>query len=563
MHANERRPTKYLCVRVEMLFRKGFLRVVIATGTLALGINMPTRTVVFSGDSVFLTALNYRQAAGRAGRRGFDLLGNVVFQGIATDKICRLVSSRLPDLNGHFPITTTLVLRLFALLHESRNSRFAVRAINSLLSQPRLYMGSSERKAEVLHHLRFSIEYLRRQYLLDHKGTPLNFAGCITHLYYTENSSFAFHALLKGGYFHDLCKDIRERPFSTVETLMLVMAHIFGRRECRQADAEFVEQVVKRSSSLVFLPKLPELAANMLRKHNQETLNVFSTYVRTYVDQHVKGPETCLPLTGLTIGGNMETREADFLPLLAPTKVRSAFVALSGHDDSFKSISDLCSTTRDGVFLEEAVIPHVEIYPEDTETPLNAYLYDFFRNGDTHALDVANRIRRADVWFVLNDFSLVLATIITSFQNFMKLTNYSEMDMLELKGAYDVGEDIKDDEVFDADEAGPEKKVAAAGSGASQTSVGVMSSSSPSASAKKTKAKKVADSWDDDASPNEEAPMEIPQTGSSTPSMGSGVDLDPPAWAEAEGDGKGLLLVLEAFIRLKREFDVKFRAMWA
>ena len=68
---------------VEMLFRKGYLRVVIATGTLALGINMPCATVVFSGDSVFLTALNFRQAAGRAGRRGFDLLGNVVFQGIS------------------------------------------------------------------------------------------------------------------------------------------------------------------------------------------------------------------------------------------------------------------------------------------------------------------------------------------------------------------------------------------------------------------------------------------------------------------------------------------------
>ena len=184
---------------VEILFRKGFLRVIIATGTLALGINMPCKTVVFSGDSVFLTALNYRQCAGRAGRRGFDLLGNVVFQGVSRQKVCRLLSSRLPDLNGHFPITTTLVLRLFTLLHESKNAKYSVNAINALLSQPRMYMGGESFKEQTMHHLRFSIEYLRRQQLLGNDGAPLNFAGLVSHLYFTENSSFAFHALLKEG----------------------------------------------------------------------------------------------------------------------------------------------------------------------------------------------------------------------------------------------------------------------------------------------------------------------------------------------------------------------------
>jgi ATP-dependent RNA helicase DDX60 len=178
---------------VEMLFRKGYLRVVIATGTLSLGINMPCATVVFSGDSVFLTALNFRQAAGRAGRRGFDLLGNVVFHGITRERACRLLSSRLPDLSGHFPITTTLVLRLFALLHGSNSAPYAVKAINSLLSQPRLYLGGESFKEQVLHHLRFSIDYLRRQDLLGPSGEPANFTSCVSHLYFTENSSFAFH----------------------------------------------------------------------------------------------------------------------------------------------------------------------------------------------------------------------------------------------------------------------------------------------------------------------------------------------------------------------------------
>lgn len=178
---------------VEMLFRKGFLRVVIATGTLSLGINMPCATVVFSGDSVFLTALNFRQAAGRSGRRGFDLLGNVVFQGISRERASRLLSSRLPELTGHFPITTTLVLRLFTLLNDSGNSKYAVQSVNSLLSQPRLYMGGESFKEQVLHHLRFSIEYLRRNDLLGPGGEPVNFTSCVSHLYYTENSSFAFH----------------------------------------------------------------------------------------------------------------------------------------------------------------------------------------------------------------------------------------------------------------------------------------------------------------------------------------------------------------------------------
>ena len=220
---------------VEMYFRKGYLRVVIATGTLALGINMPCATVVFSGDSIFLTALNFRQAAGRAGRRGFDLLGNVVFQGISHGKICRLLSSRLPDLNGHFPITTTLVLRLFSLLQESGESPYAVRAINSLLSQARLYLDGEAFKHQVLHHLRFSIEYLRRQSLLSPRGTPINFAGLTSHLYFTENSSFALNALIKNGYFHELCAEVDSKESHVLRTLMVVMSHLFGRRPCRLA----------------------------------------------------------------------------------------------------------------------------------------------------------------------------------------------------------------------------------------------------------------------------------------------------------------------------------------
>ena len=160
---------------------------------------------------------------------------------------------------------------------------------------------------------------------------------------------------------------------------------------------------MKRSPSIVFLPPLPPQAAQILRAHNKDTLQVFTTYVRTFVDQHVKEDDCKLPLTGMKAGGTNDSVTFAGLP---PTKVRSAFVALSGHGDRFESISDLCRTTRSGVFLEEAVIPHLDVYPDESKTPLNAYLYDFFMHGDLNALERANGVKKSDVWFLLNGESL-------------------------------------------------------------------------------------------------------------------------------------------------------------
>jgi len=70
---------------VEDLFAQGLVKVVFATETLSLGINMPAKTVVieslykFSGEShEFLTPTEYTQFTGRAGRRGIDKVGNAV-----------------------------------------------------------------------------------------------------------------------------------------------------------------------------------------------------------------------------------------------------------------------------------------------------------------------------------------------------------------------------------------------------------------------------------------------------------------------------------------------------
>lgn len=91
----------------EVLFRQKHLRVLFATDTLALGINMPCRSVVFAGDRLLLDPLNYKQMAGRAGRRGYDTLGNVVFMGIPEKRVQNLMVSLLPNIKGMYTYTNS------------------------------------------------------------------------------------------------------------------------------------------------------------------------------------------------------------------------------------------------------------------------------------------------------------------------------------------------------------------------------------------------------------------------------------------------------------------------
>ena len=50
--------------------------------------------------------------SGRAGRRGFDPVGNVIFFGLPYRKVQRLMTANIPKLVGNFPINVSLVLRL-------------------------------------------------------------------------------------------------------------------------------------------------------------------------------------------------------------------------------------------------------------------------------------------------------------------------------------------------------------------------------------------------------------------------------------------------------------------
>eukprot|EP00760_Papus_ankaliazontas_P009714 PhM_4_TR14123/c0_g1_i1/m.91024/K20103/DDX60; ATP-dependent RNA helicase DDX60 len=96
---------------MEHLFRTHNIGVMMSTTTLALGIHSPCRTVIIAGDNAELTNVQFRQMAGRAGRRGVDFLGHVVMFGLPAKKITRLMTSKLQFLRGHTIVDPTASLQ--------------------------------------------------------------------------------------------------------------------------------------------------------------------------------------------------------------------------------------------------------------------------------------------------------------------------------------------------------------------------------------------------------------------------------------------------------------------
>lgn len=110
---------------VEELFTAGLVRAVFATETLALGINMPARTVVlerlvkFNGEQhVALTPGEYTQLTGRAGRRGIDVEGHAVVLWNPTDEttepsaVAGLASTRTFPLRSSFAPSYNMTINL-------------------------------------------------------------------------------------------------------------------------------------------------------------------------------------------------------------------------------------------------------------------------------------------------------------------------------------------------------------------------------------------------------------------------------------------------------------------
>eukprot|EP00598_Pedospumella_elongata_P005679 CAMPEP_0184977194 /NCGR_PEP_ID=MMETSP1098-20130426/7922_1 /TAXON_ID=89044 /ORGANISM="Spumella elongata, Strain CCAP 955/1" /LENGTH=1647 /DNA_ID=CAMNT_0027500153 /DNA_START=145 /DNA_END=5088 /DNA_ORIENTATION=- len=99
---------------VQRLASAGKLGVVISDDSLAFGVNMPFRTCVFCGEMFgMLDELMAQQMSGRAGRRGLDTQGNLVYAGMRVSRIRRLMIGTVSHITGrdHNPRYESLALQ--------------------------------------------------------------------------------------------------------------------------------------------------------------------------------------------------------------------------------------------------------------------------------------------------------------------------------------------------------------------------------------------------------------------------------------------------------------------
>ena len=108
----------------ELLFARGFIKVLFCTETMSVGINLPVKTTIFTDITKFngdvmrtLYSHEYTQAAGRAGRLGLDTVGHVIhlnnlFRNVETVNYKAMMNGKPQTLTSKFKISYNLLLNL-------------------------------------------------------------------------------------------------------------------------------------------------------------------------------------------------------------------------------------------------------------------------------------------------------------------------------------------------------------------------------------------------------------------------------------------------------------------
>ena len=148
---------------IEEIFSKGLIKILFATETFAVGVNMPTRTVVFTGLTKFSGEINdfrilrsdeYTQMSGRAGRRGLDKIGYVIYLPlrdiVEKHEMLSMATHPMPKMISKFMLDSKFILKA---IHSNTQNISTVFDASLLSNENNKVLKSTEKEINHLENL--------------------------------------------------------------------------------------------------------------------------------------------------------------------------------------------------------------------------------------------------------------------------------------------------------------------------------------------------------------------------------------------------------------------------
>ncbi len=311
---------------VEECFAAGLLKVVFATETLSLGINMPARSVVIERFTKYggagratLTSGEYLQLTGRAGRRGLDEEGHAVVEWsteITFAEAARVASAPPPDLRSAFRPTYNLAVNLV--------SRFDRETVGQVL-QRSFAQWQARQPDLLLRQLRHRVAVLEQMGYLD--GWALTPAGHRLARIYHEADLLVAEALGSG-----VLTGVEPAALAGV-----LSAVVFEPRRARRTSGQHVARRGKRRAVLqdrLGDKRKAELAWRC------DALNAMAERIRAVEEAHLV-PRTRSPAPGLATAVASWARGASFSTALGVAARDVGQLAPGDFVRTMKSVADL------------------------------------------------------------------------------------------------------------------------------------------------------------------------------------------------------------------------------
>ena len=193
---------------VEGLFRKGLLPFLFCTTTLALGLDMPCRTSVIFNEG-FISPSTFKQMMGRAGRRGFDVIGNVIFYGFDQSRISKLLFGISTSSQSPMTFDYAMALRLINLQSGNLNPDYLYNQMIESFYQSNTLKLIKRDITEDQNSLQIveksALEFLHRLRLINSQGRAIGLAGIACNCVDIYPGSFALSYILRTIDFEKIC----------------------------------------------------------------------------------------------------------------------------------------------------------------------------------------------------------------------------------------------------------------------------------------------------------------------------------------------------------------------